>query len=57
MDLLALTVETAKANDLQPYDYLYYVIRELQYADTVEKLEALMPWNLKNKIDVVNQES
>ncbi len=40
-------VETAKANGLEPYDYLCKVIRQLPYAETVEDMEALLPWNMK----------
>jgi transposase len=40
-------IETAKANGWEPYDYLNQVLRALPYADTVEKLEALLPWNIK----------
>ncbi len=40
-------IETAKINGLEPYDYLLKVLTALPYADTVEKLEALLPWNLK----------
>lgn len=39
-------VETAKANGLEPYHYLKEVIRRLPYADTLEALEALLPWNI-----------
>jgi len=39
-------VETAKANGLEPHAYLREVIRQLPYADTVEELEALLPWNI-----------
>ena len=38
-------IETAKANNLEPHAYLVYVLKKLPYADTVEKLEALLPWN------------
>jgi transposase len=41
-------IETAKANGLEPYSYLTQVLKALPYADTVEKLEALLPWNIKN---------
>jgi hypothetical protein len=41
-------IETAKANGLEPYAYLNHVLRALPYADTVEKIEALLPWNFKN---------
>nr|WP_101747548.1 transposase [Endozoicomonas acroporae] len=40
-------IESAKANGLEPSEYLCYVLEELPYADTVEKLEALPPWNVK----------
>ena len=41
-------IETAKANGLEPYAYLTQVLKALPYADTVEKIEALLPWNFKN---------
>jgi transposase len=41
-------IETAKANGLEPYEYLTQVLKALPYADTVEKIEALLPWNIKN---------
>ena len=40
-------IETAKANGLEPYAYLTQVLKALPYADTVEKIEALLPWNFK----------
>ena len=40
-------VETAKANGLEPYQYLRDVLTRLPYAETVEELEALLPWNIK----------
>lgn len=39
-------VETAKANGLEPYSYLYTLLSELPYAETVEQIEALLPWNV-----------
>ncbi|MCU7933768.1 MAG: transposase [Candidatus Thiodiazotropha sp. (ex Dulcina madagascariensis)] len=42
-------IETAKANGLEPYDYLHQVLKHIASADTVEKLEALLPWNMKNE--------
>jgi hypothetical protein len=41
-------IETAKANGLEPYDYLLHVIKNIATADTLEKLEALLPWNVKD---------
>ena len=43
-------IETAKANQLEPYAYLVYVLKELPYADTVEKIEALLPWNFNKAV-------
>jgi len=40
-------IETAKANGWEPYDYLNQVLKALPHADTVEKIEALLPWNIK----------
>ena len=40
-------VETAKLNGLEPYAYLKHVLEHIAEADTVEQLEALLPWNVK----------
>ena len=40
-------IESAKANDVEPYAYLKYVIGKIAAADTDEALDALMPWNMK----------
>jgi len=40
-------IETAKANGLEPYAYLHHVLQHIAAADTLEKLEALLPWNMK----------
>ena len=39
-------VETAKANGLEPYAYLKYVLDHIGSADTLDQLEALLPWNV-----------
>jgi len=39
-------IETAKANDLEPYAYLRHVFTELPKAETVEAIEALLPGNM-----------
>jgi len=44
-------IETAKANGVEPYAYLRFVFKELPYADTVEKIEALLPWCMKDQIE------
>ena len=43
-------IETAKANNLEPHAYLVHVLKKLPYADTVEKLEALLPWNFQKPV-------
>ena len=40
-------IETAKANGLEPYAYLKQVLTDLPYAESVEEIEALLPWNIK----------
>lgn len=44
---LARLVETAKANNLEPYAYLQHVVAHIATADTLEKLEALLSCNLE----------
>ncbi|MDQ2694531.1 MAG: IS66 family transposase [Pseudomonadota bacterium] len=39
-------VETAKANGLEPWAYLKGVFRDLPRAQSVEQIEALLPWNV-----------
>lgn len=39
-------IETAKLNGLEPYSYLHTLLSKLPYAETVEDIEALLPWNL-----------
>jgi len=40
-------VQTARANDLEPYAYLCRLFAELPAAQAVEQIEALLPWNIK----------
>jgi transposase len=40
-------IETAKANGLEPSAYINFILNNIATADTVEKLEALLPWNAK----------
>ena len=42
-------IETARANGLEPYAYLQYVLKHIGDADTVEKLEMLLPWNMSKQ--------
>jgi len=39
-------IETAKANGLEPFAYLQRVIGNIAAAETVEDIEALLPWNV-----------
>ena len=41
-------VQTARANELEPYAYLRRLFTELPAAQTVEQIEALLPWNIKS---------
>ena len=43
-------IESAKANGLEPYAYLTHILNALPYADTVEKIEVLLPWNFKKSV-------
>jgi transposase len=40
-------IEKAKANGLEPSAYINFILNNSAAADTVEKLEALLPWNAK----------
>lgn len=41
-------LETAKANGVEPYTWLRRVLRDLPAAKTVDDVEALLPWNVKD---------
>jgi hypothetical protein len=40
-------VQTARANEIEPYAYLRQMLAELPKAQTVEQIEALLPWDIK----------
>ena len=42
-------VETAKANDLNPYEYLREVLTALPNVDTLDDYEKLLPWNISKE--------
>ena len=46
-------IETAKANQLEPYQYLRHIFAELPKAETIDQIEALLPWRV-NLQPVVN---
>lgn len=41
-------IETAKLNGLEPYAYLKHVFTILPNAETLEEVDALLPWNFKD---------
>ena len=43
-------IETAKANHLELYAYVLHIINHIGAVDTLEKIEALLPWNLPQGI-------
>jgi hypothetical protein len=43
-------IETAKANNIEPYAYLVHVLSKIPYAETVEEIEDLLPWNYKKAL-------
>lgn len=42
-------VETAKANGIEPYEYVRVMLARLPYAESVEDFEGLLPWNIDLK--------
>ena len=48
-NLYTLT-KTAKANGINPYDYLKDVFTQLPNTGTVEDVEKLLPWNYKGAV-------
>jgi transposase len=44
-------VMTYRVNDIELYAYLNYLFEHLPVASTIEQIEALLPWNLKTRLD------
>ena len=44
-------IETTKANGVNPYSYLAHIFKDLPNANTVEDIEALLPWNYKAEFE------
>jgi len=40
-------IETAKANGLEPSAYIHHILKHIASAETLEQLEALLPWNVE----------
>lgn len=47
-DLYSL-IETAKANKLEPYKYLRYLLEKIPFAESGEDFKALLPMNLETE--------
>lgn len=47
-------LETAKANNREPYAWLRFVLERLPLAKTVEDIEALLPWNTHDQDLAIN---
>ncbi len=43
-------VETAKANNLVPFDYLHHILSVLSERDDDDTLTALLPWNVSLEV-------
>lgn len=43
-------IETAKANGIEPYKYILHLCQHIAKAETVEDIEALLPWNVKEQL-------
>lgn len=43
-------IETAKANKLDPYEYIHFLVGRIAAVDSVEGYEALLPWNMKHTV-------
>ncbi|MCF6319099.1 MAG: transposase domain-containing protein [Proteobacteria bacterium] len=44
-------IETVKANDINPQDYLAHIYKELPLVESIEDYEKLLPWNFKPSND------
>lgn len=44
-------IETAKANHLEPYRYLRRIFKELPAAQSLDDIDALLPWNIDDQND------
>jgi len=43
-------IETAKANQLDPYKYLLHLCKHIAVTETVDDVEALLPWNVRDQL-------
>ena len=49
-------IETAKANGLEPAAYIEFILSHIAEADTLEKLERLLPWNRVKELAASSQQ-
>ena len=42
-------IETAKQNNLNPYDYLHYIFKKAPLAESIEDWQSMLPWNISDK--------
>lgn len=49
-------VMSARANEVEPFEYLSELFEQLPLATTLEAIEALLPWNLKPVLDARRQQ-
>ena len=54
---LTTMVQTARANKLDPYQYLVHVLTNLPYAKTEQDFDDLMPWRVKAQFDEPSADS
>jgi hypothetical protein len=47
---------TCRANAVEPYAYLHYLFEYLPLANTLEQIEALLPWNVTPAMLAEHQE-
>ena len=50
--MLFSLIETARANNCEPYSYLRHIFARLPNAQSLEDYEALLPWNI-NKLQIL----
>lgn len=43
-------IESAKANGIDPFKYILHLCKHIAQAQTVEDIEALLPWNVKDQL-------
>lgn len=47
-------IETCKHHQIEPYDYLRYVLQAIPKCQTIEEFEKLLPYNIDKKLLIRN---